>query len=72
MLLTPILTVYSDMLGILGGWFIAVKTLNVANGPFWHYVNLGVGSTNSSGVTPTCSRRSPSVMIRSFVVMIDP
>lgn len=41
-LLTPILTIYSDLLGVIGGWFIAVKTLHVPNGPYWHYSALGV------------------------------
>src|SRR5215208_4508250 len=31
-LLTPMLTIYSDMLGVLGGWLIAVRSLNVPNG----------------------------------------
>ncbi|MGD1276481.1 MAG: ABC transporter permease [Tepidisphaeraceae bacterium] len=42
LLLTPILTIYSDIMGILGGWFIAVKIMGVANGPFWHHAQLGV------------------------------
>ncbi|HEY8669054.1 MAG TPA: ABC transporter permease [Tepidisphaeraceae bacterium] len=42
-LLTPILTIYSDMLGILGGWFIAVRSLGVPNAPFWTYASMGVG-----------------------------
>jgi phospholipid/cholesterol/gamma-HCH transport system permease protein len=41
-IMTPILTVYSDMLGMLGGWFIAVKTLGVPNAPYWEYSRLGV------------------------------
>ena len=42
-LLTPILTVYSDMLGIIGGWFIAVQTLHVPNGPYWAFSQLSIG-----------------------------
>jgi phospholipid/cholesterol/gamma-HCH transport system permease protein len=38
MLLTPILTVYSDICGILGGWFIAVYALNIPNTPFWTHL----------------------------------
>ncbi|MDB5358601.1 MAG: putative rane protein [Phycisphaerales bacterium] len=34
-LLTPILTVYSDLLGVLGGWAISVFALGVPNGPYW-------------------------------------
>ncbi len=41
-LLTPILTIYSDITGILGGWFIAVKALGVPPDPFWRYAQHGV------------------------------
>jgi phospholipid/cholesterol/gamma-HCH transport system permease protein len=41
-ILTPVLTIYSDMMGIMGGWVIAVKFLGIPNGPFWHYVHTGV------------------------------
>jgi phospholipid/cholesterol/gamma-HCH transport system permease protein len=41
-LLTPILTIYSDLLGVIGGWFIAVKTLHVPNGPYWQFSAMGV------------------------------
>src|SRR3954467_15083040 len=41
-LLTPILTIYSDMLGVLGGWLISVRTLNVPNAPYWQYSAQGV------------------------------
>lgn len=36
-ILTPVLTIYSDLLGVLGGWFIAVKVLNVPGAPYWAY-----------------------------------
>ncbi len=42
-LLTPILTIYSDVLGILGGWLIAVKSYGVPNAPYWQYSAVGVG-----------------------------
>ena len=42
-LLTPILTIYSDMLGIVGGWFIAVKVLDVPSGPYWAFSQQGIG-----------------------------
>jgi phospholipid/cholesterol/gamma-HCH transport system permease protein len=42
LILTPMLTIYSDMTGIAGGWFIAVKVLGVPSGPFWHYAQVGV------------------------------
>lgn len=35
--LTPMLTVYSDFLGVLGGWFISVKSLNVPAAPYWEF-----------------------------------
>ncbi len=41
-LLTPMLAVYSDIAGIIGGWFIGVKILNVPAGPFWHFASTGV------------------------------
>jgi phospholipid/cholesterol/gamma-HCH transport system permease protein len=42
LILTPILTIYSDITGIIGGWFIAVKVLHVPQGPFWHFAEIGV------------------------------
>ena len=41
-LLTPILTVYSDLLGVLGGWLISTKFLHVPDGPYWFYSSTGV------------------------------
>jgi len=43
-LLTPMLTIYSDVLGIFGGWFISVKNLGVPNAPYWDYATAGVGT----------------------------
>jgi phospholipid/cholesterol/gamma-HCH transport system permease protein len=40
--LTPLLTLYSDITGIIGGWFIAVRILNVPSHPFWLYARTGV------------------------------
>jgi phospholipid/cholesterol/gamma-HCH transport system permease protein len=42
MILLPILTIYSDLLGILGGWVISTKFLNVADQPYWMYAAQGV------------------------------
>jgi phospholipid/cholesterol/gamma-HCH transport system permease protein len=42
LIMTPLLTIYSDALGMLGGWFIAVKTMGVPNGPYWEYSRMGV------------------------------
>lgn len=36
-LLTPILTIYSDLLGVVGGWLISVKYLGIASEPYWLY-----------------------------------
>ena len=41
-LLTPALTVYSDYLGVLGGWLISTKFLHVPDGPYWYYSAQGV------------------------------
>ncbi len=41
-LLTPILTIYSDFLGVLGGWFISVFFLKIPNGPYWSFTAQGV------------------------------
>jgi phospholipid/cholesterol/gamma-HCH transport system permease protein len=37
LLLTPILTVYSDLLGVLGGYFVAVKAMGVPAAPYWMF-----------------------------------
>ncbi len=42
LLLTPLLTIYSDVLGILGGWFIGVPTFHIPNGLYWEYSYAGV------------------------------
>ncbi|HTW95544.1 MAG TPA: ABC transporter permease [Tepidisphaeraceae bacterium] len=41
-LLTPILTMYSDAMGMGGGWLVAVKFLGVPGHPFWKYAQQGV------------------------------
>jgi phospholipid/cholesterol/gamma-HCH transport system permease protein len=42
LILSPILTIYSDVCGIFGGWIIAVRLLGVPNGSFWYYARHGV------------------------------
>ena len=42
LLLLPILTIYSDFLGIVGGWVISTKFLGVADQPYWQYSAQGV------------------------------
>ncbi|MGD0388318.1 MAG: ABC transporter permease [Tepidisphaeraceae bacterium] len=41
LLLTPMLAIYSDITGIVGGWLISVQVLGVPSGPFWHYAAHG-------------------------------
>jgi phospholipid/cholesterol/gamma-HCH transport system permease protein len=43
LLLTPILTMYSDIMGVIGGWFIAVFFEGIASQPYWAYSAMGVG-----------------------------
>lgn len=42
LLMTPILTVFSDILGIFGGWLIAVHVQGINNDQFWHFARIGV------------------------------
>ncbi len=42
LLLLPILTCYSDLTGILGGWLVSVKGLGIPNAPFWANAARGV------------------------------
>lgn len=41
-ILTPLLTIYSDVLGVLGGWVISVKMLGIPNEPYWNFAAQGV------------------------------
>jgi phospholipid/cholesterol/gamma-HCH transport system permease protein len=36
-ILLPILTIYSDMLGVIGGWLVSVKSLGIPEDPYWRY-----------------------------------
>jgi phospholipid/cholesterol/gamma-HCH transport system permease protein len=40
--LTPILTIYSDLLGVTGAWLVSTKFLGVPSGPYWFYSSIGV------------------------------
>jgi phospholipid/cholesterol/gamma-HCH transport system permease protein len=40
LILAPVLTVYRDMMGILGGWAIAVFFLGIPNGPYWRFSDV--------------------------------
>lgn len=35
--MTPVLTVFSDAVGMFGGWFLSVKVLGVDSTDYWHY-----------------------------------
>jgi phospholipid/cholesterol/gamma-HCH transport system permease protein len=37
LLLTPFLTIYCDVMGALGGWFITVKIYGVSSVPYWQF-----------------------------------
>lgn len=41
-LLTPVLTIYSDLLGVLGGWLVSTQFLGVPNDPYWEYSAAGI------------------------------
>src|SRR2546421_957693 len=41
-LMTPILTIYSDALGALGGWFISTRTLGIPTEPYWSYSRTSI------------------------------
>jgi phospholipid/cholesterol/gamma-HCH transport system permease protein len=42
MVLTPVLTLYSDMAGIIGGWIVSVWVSGIPNGLFWYHARVGV------------------------------
>lgn len=42
LLLTPLLIIYADLLGILGGYFVAVFQLKINAGAYWSYSASGV------------------------------
>jgi hypothetical protein len=37
LIMTPVLTVYSNLLGIWGGWLITVQWFGVSSYDYWHY-----------------------------------
>jgi phospholipid/cholesterol/gamma-HCH transport system permease protein len=41
-LLTPMLTIYSDFLGVLGGYLVSVRSLGIPGDPYWRYSASGV------------------------------
>ena len=43
LIMVPVLTVFSDLLGILGGWFVIVRGYGVGNGEYWAFSASFVG-----------------------------
>jgi phospholipid/cholesterol/gamma-HCH transport system permease protein len=41
-LMMPVLTIFSDALGMAGGWFMAVHMLGVGNAAYWDYTRTGL------------------------------
>lgn len=41
-LLTPVLTMYCNLVGVLGGWLISVPIFHIANWAYWHYMQVAV------------------------------
>ncbi len=41
-ILLPMLTIYSDLLGVLGGWLISTRFLGIPGSPYWMYSAQGV------------------------------
>jgi phospholipid/cholesterol/gamma-HCH transport system permease protein len=37
LLLTPVLTIYSDLLGVIGGWMVSTQFLGIPSGPYWFF-----------------------------------
>ncbi len=46
LLLTPMLTIYSDLLGILGGSFVATQLLGISAEPYWQNTSAGIDTWN--------------------------
>jgi phospholipid/cholesterol/gamma-HCH transport system permease protein len=41
-LLTPVLTIYSDLLGVIGGWMVSTQFLGIPSGPYWYFSGKAV------------------------------
>ncbi len=41
--MTPILTIYSDLLGVWGGWFVTVRIYGVSSWDYWNFTQSFVG-----------------------------
>ncbi len=40
--LLPILTIYSDVLGVIGGWVVSVHGLGIPNDSYWRFSAIGI------------------------------
>jgi phospholipid/cholesterol/gamma-HCH transport system permease protein len=43
-ILTPILTLYCDLMGVYGGWFISVPIFKLSNQDFWNFTEIALES----------------------------
>jgi phospholipid/cholesterol/gamma-HCH transport system permease protein len=41
-IMTPLLTIYSDLLGSWGAWFVSVKIHGISSPDYWHFTSLFV------------------------------
>lgn len=48
-LMTPILTAYSDILGSWGAWTVVVRVFEVPSQDYWHYTSQAVGWIEPTG-----------------------
>jgi phospholipid/cholesterol/gamma-HCH transport system permease protein len=46
LILTPILTIYSDLLGVIGGWLVSTQFFHIPSGPYWLFSGKGVETWN--------------------------
>lgn len=44
LIMVPILTVFSDLLGVLGGWLVIVRGYGVDNGAYWQFSREFIGN----------------------------
>jgi len=42
LLLTPVLTMYCNLVGVIGGWFISVPIFKISNWAYWNYTRVSL------------------------------
>jgi len=42
LILTPVLTLYTDLMGVFGGWVISVPVFAVSNADYWNYTAIAL------------------------------